>query len=330
MRRSRLLLSAAAAALLATAGCGAAEESSDAAASSSGSSSASSGSSAGSSAPSSQPAPSSTAPATPSPAQLPGGGTRVLPDHRLVGFAGAPSSPAFGRLTGDLAAAADQLRQQAAGYGGDRPVLPVFELIATVAHDVPGPNGTYSTAADDAVVQQYLDAARAARALLLINIQPGTGDFLPAVQYYEKWLVQPDVGVALDPEWAVERGQVPGTVFGHATGAEIDSVAAYLDGLVSARQLPQKVLVYHQLKAQIVSGEEALVDRPGVALVKVVDGIGAPADKIGTYQRVIASNPPFVHAGFKLFYEEDARSGPLMEPPAVLGLTPQPEYVLYE
>jgi len=209
-------------------------------------------------------------------------------------------------------------------------VLPVFELIATVAHDAPGPNGTYATSADDAVVQQYLDAARAAGALLLIDIQPGAGDFLPAVQYYEKWLVQPDVGIALDPEWAVERGQVPGTVFGHTTGAEIDGVAGYLDGLVSAHQLPQKVLVYHQLKAQIVSGEEALVERPGVALVKVVDGIGAAADKIGTYQRVIATSPPFVHAGFKLFYDEDTRSGPLMEPPAVLGLTPQPEYVLYE
>ncbi|MEU2350193.1 hypothetical protein [Modestobacter sp. NPDC049651] len=327
MRRSRLLLSAAVAALLATAGCSSAQGSDQDSADPSATSAAPS------SGASSAPASSSSAPATssePSPPQLPGGGTRVFPDHRLVGFAGAPSSPAFGRLTGDLTAAADQLRQQAAGYGGDRPVLPVFELIATVAHDKPGPNRNYATSADDAVVQQYLDAARAAGALLLINIQPGTGDFLPAVQYYEKWLEQPDVGIALDPEWAVEPGQVPGNVFGHATGAEIDAVAAYLDGLVTEHRLPQKVLVYHQLKVQIVTGEDALVDRPGVALVKVVDGIGAEADKIGTYQRVVAGMPPFVHAGFKLFYEEDARSGPLMEPAAVLGLTPQPEYVLYE
>jgi hypothetical protein len=67
-----------------------------------------------------------------------------------------------------------------------------------------------------------------------------------------------------------------------------------------------------------------------VALVKSVDGIGAAADKVGTFQRVIASLPPFVHVGFKLFYDEDTRSGPLMDPAQVLALVPQPEYVLYE
>ena len=287
-----------------------------------------------SSAPSSEPtataAETTTAPPTPTQQQLPGGGTQVFPGHRLVGFSGAPSSPALGPMTGDLAAATERLRQQSAAYGIDRPVLPIVELIATVVQSVPGPNGDYSVAADDATVQQYLDAARAAGGILLLGIQPGSGDFLPAVQYYEKWLTEPDVGVALDPEWAIEAGEVPGDVFGSTTGAELDGVSAYLDGLVTAGHLPQKVMLYHQLHADIVSGQEALVDRPGVAVVKSVDGIGAAADKIGTYQRVMAGTPPFVHAGFKLFYEEDTRSGPLMTPQEVLALVPQPEYVLYE
>jgi hypothetical protein len=282
------------------------------------------------SSPPSASSPTTTAPPTPTQQQLPGGGTRIFPDHRLVGFSGAPSSPALGRLTGDLTAAAEQLRQQAVPYGVDRPVLPTFELIATVALAAPGPEGTYSTTADDTTVQQYLDAARAAGGILLLGIQPGTGEFLPAVQHYERWLSEPDVGLALDPEWAVDPGEVPGDVFGSTTGAELDAVSAYLDGLVAAHRLPQKVLLYHQLHADIVTGEEALVDRPGVAVVKSVDGIGAAADKIATYQRVIATLPPFVHAGFKLFYDEDTRSGPLMDPAEVLALVPQPEYVLYE
>ncbi|WP_261326258.1 hypothetical protein [Modestobacter marinus] len=44
----------------------------------------------------------------------------------------------------------------------------------------------------------------------------------------------------------------------------------------------------------------------------------------------MAGTPPFVHAGFTLFYDEDTRSGPLMAPAEVLALVPQPEYVLYE
>ncbi len=275
--------------------------------------------------------PTTSAPTTPPPPpQLPGGGTQIFPGHRLIGFAGAPGSPALGPLNGDLAAATARLREQAAGYGTDRPVLPVFELIATLAHDVPGPNGNYNTVADDAEVQQYLAAARAAGALLLLGIQPGTQDFLPAVTHYERWLTEPDVGLALDPEWAVDPGERPGDVFGSTTGAELDAVAGYLDGLVSAHRLPQKVMVYHQLNAGIVRGEEQLTEHPGVALVKSVDGIGAAADKVGTYQRVIATLPPFVHPGFKLFYAEDTRSGPLMTPGEVLALVPQPEYVLYE
>ncbi len=266
----------------------------------------------------------------PPPPQLPGGGTRVLPDRRLVGFSGGPGSPALGPLTGDLAAAAARLRDQSAPYAGDRPVLPVFELIATMAHPFPGPDGTFSAPADDATVQSYLDAARAAGAVLLLGIQPGTGDFLPAVPRYERWLREPDVGLALDPEWAVDPGEVPGEVFGSTTGAELDSVAAYLDGLVTADRLPQKVMVYHQLHVDIVRDEQLLTDRPTVALVKSIDGIGAAADKIGTYQRIVATLLPFVHTGFKLFYEEDVRSGPLMAPEEVLALVPQPEYVLYE
>jgi len=316
---SRLLAVVAAAVL--TAGCGGADTS-DPAAADAGTTTTSAESTA---------APgTTTAPATPTQRELPGGGTQVFPDHRLVGFSGGPGSAALGPLTGDLTAATERLRQQAEPYGGDRAVLPTFELIATTAHPVPGPAGTYATAADDAVVQRYLDAARAAGGILLLGIQPGTGDFLPAVQHYERWLTEPDVGVALDPEWAVDPGEVPGDVFGSTTGAELDSVSAYLDGLVAAGHLPQKVMLYHQLHADIVSGQEQLLDRPGVAVVKSVDGIGAAADKVGTYQRVMAGTPPFVHAGFKLFYEEDARSGPLMEPGAVLALVPQPEYVLYE
>ena len=321
----RRMLTAFLATGLALAGCSAApDDDADADAAASGATT-----SAADAAPSTSAAP-STPPPPPPPPQLPGGGTQVFPDKRLVGFSGGPGSPALGPLTGDLAAAAARLRDQSAPYGAGRPVLPVFELIATIANPFPGPAGTFNAPASDETVQAYLDAARAAGAILLLGVQPGTEDFLPAVQRYERWLKEPDVGLALDPEWAVDQGEVPGEVFGSTTGAELDAVAAYLDGLVTAGRLPQKVLVYHQLHVDIVRDEQLLTDRPTVALVKSIDGIGAAPDKVGTYQRIVATLPPFVHTGFKLFYEEDVRSGPLMTPEEVLALVPQPEYVLYE
>ena len=43
-------------------------------------------------------------------------------------------------------------------------------------------------------------------------IEPGRGDFYAETRRLLKWLKEPDVGLALDPEWRVTEGQVPGQV----------------------------------------------------------------------------------------------------------------------
>ena len=262
---------------------------------------------------------------------LPRGGTTIFPAHRLVGFAGYPGAPALGRL--GIGALEDRVREiEGLGqqYAAGRAPMPVLELIATVVHGSPGADGMYRTRIADAVVQRHLDVARAHRAILLLNIQPGRAAFLDEVKAWERWLREPDVGLALDPEWAVQAGQVPGRVFGSTTGAELDAVAAYVSGIVTAGGLPEKVVLYHQLHASIVRDPAALRPHPGIALVVSVDGIGTPAQKASTWRGIVAQTPDHVHKGLKLFYEEDARPGPLMTPAQVLALTPQPEYVLYE
>ncbi|WP_053203829.1 hypothetical protein [Jiangella muralis] len=266
----------------------------------------------------------------PTPSSLPGGGTTILPEHRLVGLAGG-RSPAFGRLTPDgLDAAAEQIDAIAAEYDDDRTVLPVFELITVIAHDSPAADGLYRTHEPDDVIAAYLEAARRHGALLLLNVQPGRAGFLDEVTRLEPWLTEPDVGLALDPEWAVGPDEVPGDVYGSTTGAELDSVAAYLSALVAERDLPEKVMVFHQVHASVVEDEAALRPHPGVVAVKSVDGIGSRADKERTWTTLMSTKPPHVAAGFKLFFEEDAARGPLMTPAEVLALAPTPDYVLYE
>ncbi len=268
---------------------------------------------------------------TPEPVELPRGGREIFPDHRLVGYSGAPGSPGLGRLgIGDLDERVVEMEERAQPYARGREIMPVLELIATVVHPVPGPDGTFRTHMDDDVVQDYLDAARRHDAILLLNIQPGRSTFLEEIKHWEPWLEEPDVGVALDPEWAVGEGQIPGNVYGRTTGAELDEVAEYLAGIVEDHALPEKVMVYHQVHLSVVREEQDLDPHEGVAIVKSVDGIGHPEDKIGTYDRVIAAKPDHVHAGFKLFYSEDTAFGPLMTPEQVLDLDPVPEYVLYE
>jgi hypothetical protein len=275
-------------------------------------------------------------PPEPPPIELPRGGRTLFPDYRLVGFCGTPGAPELGSLQGNLPARARALDAQAARYADarnadERKLLPVFELIAVVVQGYPGPESKYRRRVEGSVVEQYLRAARASKALLLLNIQPGQSDFVTEVKVFEKYLREPDVGVALDPEWAMRPKQLPGRSFGQTDGATITAVADYLSGLVADGKLPEKALVFHQVNNWVLKDEPGLRPAPGVVFIKSVDGLGAVASKIKTYDYLTQAMASSVHPGFKLFFDEDTRNGNrLMTPKEVLALSPKPEYVMYE
>ncbi len=271
-------------------------------------------------------------PAAPIPlAELPRGGRTLFPDYRLVGFCGTPGAPTLGELQGNLPAKAKALEAKAASYGQDRKVLPVFELIAVVVQGWAGADGKYRRRVDDSVVDAYLRAARESKALLLLNIQPGQSDFLTEVKSFDRYLHEPDVGLALDPEWAMKPKQRPGQFYGQTTGETINEVAAYVSGIVKEDNLPEKALVFHQVNREVLKDETALTPYPGVIVIKSVDGLGPVHSKIETYDYLMKILVEGVHPGFKLFFDEDTRNnGRLMAPKEVLALSPRPEYVMYE
>jgi hypothetical protein len=269
------------------------------------------------------------APARP---QLPRGGRTLFPRYRLVGFCGTPGAPALGKLRGDLAARAKEIEKLGEQYGGDREVLPTFELIAVVVTGEPGRDGAWRRRVPSTVIDDYLMAARAAKGILLLNIQPGHSDFMTEVKALEPYLREPDVSIAMDPEWAMPGPRWhPGVHWGHTTGEVVSEVAAYLSGIVKRYDLPEKPLVFHQVNDRVFSHDDKLVPAPGVVLIKSVDGLGVRGAKIHTYDALVKALLPQVHVGFKLFFDEDTKDGSkLMTPKEVLGLTPVPEYVMYE
>ncbi|GAA1393454.1 hypothetical protein [Luteococcus peritonei] len=270
---------------------------------------------------------------TPTPQlELPRGGRTLFPSYRLFGYSGQPGAPGQGRLgIGDLDERVIEMEKRAAPYAKGRKIMPIMELIATTVHGSAGKDGMYRSRTDDAVIQEWLTVARKHKAMLLLNIQPGRSSFPVEVKAFEKWLTQPDVGLALDPEWRMGPGEVPMKTFGHVTAQELNETAAWVSDLVAEHGLPEKVMVFHQLNPGVVRNEKALKPAKGVVMIKSVDGIGGPGAKIDTYQNVVKTMPAFVHAGFKLFYQEDVQTGGrLMTPAEVMGLKPVPEYVLFE
>lgn len=269
------------------------------------------------------------------PIELPRGGTKILPHYRVVAFYGSPGGTRLGALGGGTP---DQVGVQLADVASDydsleRPVMPAFQLIATIVHDTPGSDGKYRSRLSDAVINQYLQAARQQQMLLILDIQPGRAKFMDEVRHYAKWLDQRDVSLALDPEWSMGPGEIPGKVIGHTDAATINEVSAYLDQIVQTHKLPQKMLIVHEFTQSMIQNRSALVERPGLATVFNVDGFGTPEAKTNKYNDLTSDpeRPQFVFSGFKLFYEEDTRHhGRMMNWSEVLNLDPQPDVVVYE
>jgi hypothetical protein len=168
-------------------------------------------------------------------------------------------------------------------------------------------------------------SAWSAKGLLLLDIQPGRADFFSETVRLRKWLKEPDVGLALDPEWRVSDGEVPGQVIGHVESREVNATSAWLAQLVKRSNLPEKLFVIHQFTDDMVDHTE--LKRPdGLAMVLNVDGFGGREVKIAKYRAFAREAKEFI-PGFKLFYEEDLN---LLAPRDVLRLKPRPQLVVYE
>ena len=260
---------------------------------------------------------------------LPRGGRRIFPEYRVVAFYGAPQDRQLGELgIGTPAHAARKLLRQAAPYGRKtRPVLPAMELIASVAADAPGADGLYRTQQTPAIINRYLHAARRIKALLVLDIQPGHADFLSEAQRLAPWLGQPDVGIALDPEWHTP-GAVPGTQIGSVTGDEINQVSGFVSNIVRANKLPEKLFVIHQFTDGMIQDKPRVLPRTGLAMAFNVDGFGDRPNKLAKYGEFTAQTHglPFAD-GYKLFYHEDTN---LMKPADVMRMHPRPDLVVYE
>jgi hypothetical protein len=269
---------------------------------------------------------STTAVATKKPPELPRGGREIFPRYRVVAYYGAPNDQELGALgIGTPRHAVHRLMKQARPYGHGRRVMPALELITVVASGG-SYGGRYSFRQSDATIRRYLAAARRAHALLVLDVQPGRADFMSEVTRLRPYLEQPDVGLALDPEWHVGEGEIPGKVIGSMEATEVNAISAWLAEIVRARNLPEKLLVVHQFTDNMIRNKKLLTQPRGIALTLNVDGFGANVVKVAKY-RDFARARPRTHHGFKLFYREDPV---LMQPREVLRMRPTPELVVYE
>lgn len=252
-----------------------------------------------------------------------------LAGHRIVSFYGTPLAPGLGALgQGTTEEMVGRLRAQADGYAAldpERIVQPAFHLISAVAQAEPGRDGLYLGRASDALVEEYVELARENGFLLFLDIQMGRSTIEREVGDLARFLAEPHVHLALDPEFAWGSRVTPVTDIGYLTAAQVNRAQGMLQEIARANGLPGKILIAHQFRSGMLPDKGAIERYEGVELVIDMDGFGSPAAKLATYDAVIARDA-VGFPGVKLFYEYDV---PLWTPEDVLSLTPQPVVVIY-
>lgn len=232
----------------------------------------------------------------------------------------------LGRLQG--AALADGLKQQANAYTRvtKKQVIAAYELIAVVAQGQRGSDGMYRRRESREVIERTIRDARAAGFKTILDVQTGRSTVLSELAYLAPYLAEPDVYLALDPEFSMGVDGVPGRRIGTMYATEVNDAIGVLETIIERHNLPPKVLMVHQFTTGMLPDKEEIWTSPVLDIVLDMDGFGSPALKRHTYKTVLRQ-AQLEYTGFKLFYIQDTD---MLQPAQVLALNPPPAVVIYQ
>jgi hypothetical protein len=261
----------------------------------------------------------------------PDGGRTLFPEYRLVALYGTPGAPALGALgqqpLPDTIARAKALAAQYQPLIHEH-TLPTLEIIATVASSSPMPDNSYSTPVPLRTLSAWIVAAKQSGVYVVLDLQPGRSDFLSQAKQLKPLLEQPNVGLALDPEWRLTPSEVPLVQIGTVNITEVNQVVEWLAALTQQYKLPQKLLVLQEFRPSMIQSRNLLdTSHADLAYVIQMDGQGTQDVKLSTWAAVTADPPPNAYFGWKNFYVKDS---PLRSPQDTMTLSPTPWYISYE
>jgi hypothetical protein len=261
------------------------------------------------------------------PEPLPGS---LLPEHRIVAFYGNSKSTRMGILgqlpPEQMLPKLERTATEWAKADPGRKVLPALHLIVTVAQGKPGGDGAYRLRHSDASIEEVMGWAEERGWIVFLDVQTGWSSVQAELPRLVKYLERPYVHLALDPEFAMKNGGIPGRRMGTMDAAEVNHAVRLLADIVERKKLPPKVLVVHRFTERMLTNHDRITLDPRVQVVVDMDGYGAPWHKKSAYKWFVVQQP-VQYTGFKLFFKNDK---PMMTPAQVIGLWPSPLYVQYQ
>ena len=243
-----------------------------------------------------------------------------LSANQVLSYYGNPYVAAMGILgeldPPELVARLKAHAQKYDALNGARGVRPALHLVYATAQKDPGREGAYLLYVDDKTLKEYIDLACQNGLFIFLDLQIGRSTAAAEVEKVLPYLKQSHVQLALDPEFAMPPGEVPGQAIGSLDAADINAAQKLVQDFIEKHNLPDKILIVHQFQASMVTHPELIGDYPRVHLVIDMDGFGPAAIKVVKFGWYAA---PARHSGIKLFFKHDSD---LMSEQDVLDLNP--------
>lgn len=266
-----------------------------------------------------------------SPPLLPGA---ILPAHRIIAFYGnlfAKRMGILGEYPRDTVLR--KLQEMVTLWkkaDSSKKILPALQLITVTAQSTPGSDGKYRMRMPFSMIDTVLQMAKKINAMVILDIQVGHSTVQEELPRLRDYLKLPQVGLAVEPEFSMKAGNVPGTKIGTMDAADINYCIHYLKSLVDSFHIPPKILVVHRFTQNMVTNYKNIKLYSQVQVIMDMDGFGSQALKRNTYYHVIYKEP-VEYTGFKLFLKNDNwGDSKMMTPEQVLKLHPKPLYIQYQ
>jgi len=260
----------------------------------------------------------------------PGNPIPYLETFRLVTYYGSPTGRGLGIL-GDynrdyMTWELQQLALQYQALSPERFVLPTYHMVTTVADDFPGADENYSHWVFLETIEEWVTAANENGLACVLDIQPGHADIQDEFDRIKHLLEYPHVHLALDPEFVMGEGQIPGQSLGQVSAGQINDLQARMNDIALQIGI-NRVLIIHQFEDYMLPDKDALEDYPHVDLVINADGVSDTWNKLYDYKQYVLE-PNFEYAGIKIFYYRDTL--PLLSPEELMWLEPPPAVIIYQ
>jgi hypothetical protein len=272
--------------------------------------------------------------AAPDPPPAPGA---ILPQRRIIAFYGNPLSAKMGILgeipPPQMLARLDEIVREWNAADSSMPALPALHLIAVTAQGKPGRDGMHRLRMDSTLIRKVHAWAQEHHAILILDIQAGHSTIQQELPRLLPWLAQPDIHLAIDPEFYMHygrTGKTPGSRVGVLDASDVNYAIEEVAKLVTQYHLPPKVLIVHRFTKGMLQNAARIRLDPRVQVVINMDGWGQPWLKFDTYATCEVAEP-VQFTGFKLFFHHDTRQGDaLLTPRELLALRPRPVYIQYQ